>query len=620
LKLKKEIHLSDVYGTLLEVEGVRAVRQLYLQTCKNNTVTPLKGWKYRIPENHIAEFSLACSGFQLSRNDMPVFIDFSKFEGVFAINFTHNGKILYDSPSPYLNAEIPKGIHRGDLGDYYSIQNEFPRVYGIAEGGLSESATPQRKAQAYQLKSYLLFFDQLFANYLAQLQHIRSLFALSETENQKENHTYFIRQLTTVPDLQKLLRFNVNENNSNPLGTEGSLLAFPVDKKKLLKLKEQDQLKTLSLEDVKPYTFATLADQDIVINLVKDDLYFEQYECEYITKVDDCVFYYILTSSDEIALISKRYFKNIREATENATSVKYIGTFDENYRSLITKDNVFSFTIELNLLSFSKYLQLIVEDKELFGQRRHGFLNHLLSRFAEQFTDYALLSFGFYNKQQAEAASIRSKERFLTNYDDLSSNRGKAYDYLENNWNNNNVSGFEKKFKAISGIDNWKRHSLCNFVVAEYDPQYAVTLKIAGTEYFSTEEKFESKEEALVAAHFLFKALADKSNYTSYEVPYDKSFRLKIKYAEDRWAEYPSRFSSGEDSVAVATNITNLFKEQPPGESVFESAYMYVPLLKDAAGKSIRKSIHLYTTDKEATSGALKAVKKIDDRKLWAYE
>ena len=53
---------------------------------------------------------------------------------------------------------MPKGQFRADLGEYFSIQNEFPLVYGIGEGGLPPSTSKKRKAQALQLKGYLLFF------------------------------------------------------------------------------------------------------------------------------------------------------------------------------------------------------------------------------------------------------------------------------------------------------------------------------------------------------------------------------------------------------------------------------------------------------------------------------
>jgi len=621
LKLKREIHLSDVYSALFEVAGVKSVTRLRLRNCVN-PADPGKdsGWKYHLPKNHVPEFSVTCSSFRFTKKGMPVFIDFKKYEGLLAINFTHNGKVLYQSPSPYLDAAIPKGVYREDIGEYYSVQNEFPQVYGIGEGGLPDSASAARKAQAYQLKAYLLFFDQLLANYLAQLQHMRSLFAMSAPADEDEKHTYFSSQLNSVPDLQKLLRFNISDTNSNPLGTEGSLLVLPVDKGKLLDLIEQDQLKNLEIESLAAYQFNSLADQEIAISQVKDDLFFEQHQCRFVSKTDNCIFYYIITSSDDIALISRKYFKNEREAGEHAASVKYIGTFDENYRTIAASGNSFSFQIELNLLSFSKYLQLIAEDRRLFYQRRQGFLDHLLSRFAEQFADYALLSFGFLNTQQSSAAIIKHKEKFLSNYDDLSSNRGRAYNYLENNWNNNNVSGFEKKFKSLAGIENWKRHNLCNFVVDQYESQFTVTLNIAGTRYFSTAGDFDTKEEAQTAAQQLFNAMPDPANYAAVPVAHDNAYQLAINYAKEGRAIYPVQFATEAAVNSVIGNITGLFRERPAAEAVFISSFVYVPQLTDAAGNKIRKSVNVYPSPDEAKADALKAVNKINDHKKWTFD
>ncbi len=69
-------------------------------------------------------------------------------------------------PPDNLDKQPPIGIYHEDLGEYVSIQNEFPVIYGIGPDGLPDGATLQRKAQALQLKGYLLFFDQLLANYL----------------------------------------------------------------------------------------------------------------------------------------------------------------------------------------------------------------------------------------------------------------------------------------------------------------------------------------------------------------------------------------------------------------------------------------------------------------------
>lgn len=643
LTFRKEIHLSDVYHAVLEVPGVKGVNDLRLRECGNSTTTEISGWKYQLPENHVPEFSWECSGFRFTKNGRPVFVDTKKFEGLFSISFSNNGKIPYKPPSPYLDGSVPQGDYRIDLADYYSIQNEFPRVYGIAEGGLSENASAERKAQAYQLKAWLLFFDQLLANYLAQLKNIRNLFSLS-SPGEKERHTYFINQLTNVPDHQKLVRFNLSENNNSSLGTEGSVLVTPVYKMDLLELIEQDQLKWLEIEDVpscsekkkdnendntnperyktlKPYTFATLAEQQVAISQIKNDLYFQQYQMEFITKHNECVFYYVFTGSDEIALICKKYFKDTTAAKEHADTLPYIGSFNENYNSFINTDNSFSFNISLNLLSFSKYLQLIVEDKALFIKRRQGFLNHLLSRFAEQFTDYALLSFGFQDPGQLQASEIKYKENYLTHYDDLSSNRGKGYNYLENEWNNQNISGFEKKVKAIGGMDDPERRSLCNFIVAKYDEQFAVTLKMAGTAYFTAEEKADSFEEGLEVARSIFMAMKEIKNYDKPKyILHDKNYNLEIIYGNNLKAVYPEPFDTESEAMETAERLTGLYVKKEPESTVFESSYIYIPELRDASGKLIRRSIPSYGSEEEAKSAVMKTILNIDDRELWQYD
>jgi hypothetical protein len=81
---------------------------------------------------------------------------------------------------------LPAGRDR-NVGRYYSIQHQFPAVYGIGELGLPASAPAQRQAQAKQLKAYLLFFDQLLANYFAQLAHVNELFSFYSPQSR----TYF---------------------------------------------------------------------------------------------------------------------------------------------------------------------------------------------------------------------------------------------------------------------------------------------------------------------------------------------------------------------------------------------------------------------------------------------
>lgn len=68
-------------------------------------------------------------------------------------------------------SSIPKGVYR-DIYTYYSVQHDFPDCYGINTWGISPSATDLRKAQAHQLKGYLLLFDLLFGEGLNEVKDL----------------------------------------------------------------------------------------------------------------------------------------------------------------------------------------------------------------------------------------------------------------------------------------------------------------------------------------------------------------------------------------------------------------------------------------------------------------
>src|SRR5262249_2862827 len=72
---------------------------------------------------------------------------------------------------------IPKGSFRNPE-DYYSVQYSLPQAYGIEASGLPSHASSLRHAQAKQLKAYLMVFEQLIGNSLAQLAHTADLFSL----------------------------------------------------------------------------------------------------------------------------------------------------------------------------------------------------------------------------------------------------------------------------------------------------------------------------------------------------------------------------------------------------------------------------------------------------------
>ncbi len=79
----------------------------------------------------------------------------------------------------------PQGVQR-PLREYYSIQHQFPAIYGINHFGVPVSAPLANRVSARQLKAYLYLAEQLMANYLENLQAIPQVFSIDDA-----HRTYF---------------------------------------------------------------------------------------------------------------------------------------------------------------------------------------------------------------------------------------------------------------------------------------------------------------------------------------------------------------------------------------------------------------------------------------------
>jgi hypothetical protein len=97
--------------------------------------------------------------------------------------------------------------------------------------------------------------------------------------------------------------------------------------------------------------------------------------------------------------------------------------------------------------------------------RRNRFLDHLISRFAERFNDFANLVHQALGTSEAQIAAVKCD--FLATYDTLGSNRSKAYNYSlsddESLWNSLNISGLENRLAKLLGIRNAMRRDFSDF-------------------------------------------------------------------------------------------------------------------------------------------------------------
>lgn len=118
----------------------------------------------------------AHSGIEIVQFQHPVNIDSADL----AIQIE---QIQYQQRNAQLKTPTPPALPVGQYVDftrYESIQTLFPRNYHLAPGTPIQYHA-QQQAQRHQLRSYLLLFDQLMANFCDDIAGLNALFSLSLT-------------------------------------------------------------------------------------------------------------------------------------------------------------------------------------------------------------------------------------------------------------------------------------------------------------------------------------------------------------------------------------------------------------------------------------------------------
>jgi uncharacterized protein len=342
-QLRKEIYLSDLWQVVMDVCGVAGIKKLIIKKCDGEDVVagevPNKKWCLKIDPYHKPKLSLGCSTISFQKEFDCIYADDRKVKERILLQQKLHQPVKKTTAMPLWNT----GTNR-NLEEYFTIQNEFPFTYKIADGQIIERDTVLRKAQSKQLKGYLTLFDELLSNYLMQLSRVKDLLSVS----QPEEHSYFYQTLYNVPGIKELIK------------------AFP----------------------------------------------------------------------------------------ENGTG--------EDWQNFIGNDTN----------DYIKQLQQIIESPSRQKQRKNIFLDHLLARFGEVFSGYVIKQY----EEQCNCSTkegkqigdkiLKDKAAFLKNIPELSSERGKGFNYKALDcgrpdvWDTNNVEGVKKRICAYLGHPDHKRKTL----------------------------------------------------------------------------------------------------------------------------------------------------------------
>ena len=209
-----EFVVSNLFTVINAIQGVEQITKLCLEKdgeCFYDSIecnSPEQAFCLSIPESsEQIKVVLSANG-----RTLPVSLDDMKAK-YNEMNFKYHSlrSTLQDLSQLY---QTPRGVLR-PLAMYYSIQNQFPAVYAINAYGVPESAAPDVKARARQLKSYLVIFEQLLANYLANLASIKTLFSVER--EQRSTYSTAVLDPKQIADLESVYP-------DNPLETFGRII------------------------------------------------------------------------------------------------------------------------------------------------------------------------------------------------------------------------------------------------------------------------------------------------------------------------------------------------------------------------------------------------------------
>lgn len=204
--LKTMLRGSDLINRLMNIDGVIAVNQLRMTKydSEGNAVygaadpdfskgqpayDPNKlsaAWLLAISPRHQPRLALNQSRFLFFKNGLPFLPRMD--EATDTLNQLRGDAERPKNPNASNDLPMPPGRYRNP-DDYYPVQYSFPLAYGIGPAGLPANAPPLRQAQARDLKAYLMVYEQLIGNALAQLAHTADLFSLDPGVA----HTYFVK-------------------------------------------------------------------------------------------------------------------------------------------------------------------------------------------------------------------------------------------------------------------------------------------------------------------------------------------------------------------------------------------------------------------------------------------
>jgi uncharacterized protein len=228
-----------------------------------------------------------------------------------------------------------------------------------------------------------------------------------------------------------------------------------------------------------------------------------------------------------------------------------------------------------------------------FEVRRNRFLDHLLARFAEDFSEYvwmihsmedsSYLSDKPYLSDKSEPSAIEAKSAFLRDYAALSSRRAEAFDYTVkgNQWNTLNVTGLEERVSRLLGIKNYRRRNIAGIKYEVYDEKdqdgileyrFRVIDEVAKKIILSGSTKYRRKADATMQMKKALGLALARDHYHLGTTGGGGAERYYFNVVDDKGRVAARRieyFITPEEREAAITKLIECITDEPSDEGMF---------------------------------------------------
>lgn len=202
LDTNHKLYASDIINIIMQHSGVKGVRHLAF-VVKEENLREVVNMNYELS---LQDDVITKKSFRFSQDprlsQFTFMLDNYQFTAKIPENDANVHSTAGQSPFVCRFEEETSKNHKYDR--YYTIQDDFPSIYLVGRENISDTEDDLRKAQRMQFKGYLLFFDQLLADFLMRINSARHLLSwekYSHFDDWKEHQLGYMHRVLTGSDI-----------------------------------------------------------------------------------------------------------------------------------------------------------------------------------------------------------------------------------------------------------------------------------------------------------------------------------------------------------------------------------------------------------------------------------